>query len=62
MKKVMIVFGTRPEAIKLAPLVKAFKKSKDFDVAVTVTAQHKEMLYQVLDQFDIEADFNLDIM
>lgn len=61
-KKVMIVFGTRPEAIKLAPLVLAFKEGNEFDVSVTVTAQHKEMLYQVLDQFEIEPDFDLEIM
>ena len=63
MKKVLIVFGTRPEAIKMAPLVKSLQKESDiFDTKVCVTAQHREMLDQVLDIFDIEPDFDLDIM
>ncbi len=62
MKKILIVFGTRPEAIKMAPLVKAFKASSDFETKVCVTAQHREMLDQVLDLFNIQADFDLDIM
>ena len=54
MKKVMLVFGTRPEAIKMAPLVKEFqKKSADFETIVCVTGQHREMLDQVLQIFDI---------
>ena len=61
MKKVLIVFGTRPEAIKMAPLVKALENS-DFDSRVCVTAQHREMLDQVLDIFDITPDYDLDIM
>lgn len=62
-KKNLIVFGTRPEAIKMAPLVKEFKKNKDnFDTKVCVTAQHREMLDQVLDFFDIVPDFDLDLM
>jgi len=63
MKKVLIVFGTRPEAIKMAPLVKQFLKHKDFfDTKVCVTAQHREMLDQVLHFFDIIPDFDLDLM
>ncbi len=63
MKKVLIVFGTRPEAIKMAPLVKEFKKYSDrLETKVCVTAQHREMLDQVLDIFEIEPDYDLDIM
>ena len=63
MKKVLIVFGTRPEAIKMAPLIKELEKNQDiFDIKVCVTAQHREMLDQVLDIFDIEPDYDLDIM
>ena len=63
MKKILIVFGTRPEAIKMAPLVKTFESYKsDFDTKVCVTAQHREMLYQVLDMFEIEPDYDLNIM
>ncbi|SFV50466.1 UDP-N-acetylglucosamine 2-epimerase [hydrothermal vent metagenome] len=63
MKKILIVFGTRPEAIKMAPLVKAFEEYKlDFDVKVCVTAQHREMLDQVLDIFEIVPDYDLNIM
>jgi len=63
MKKILIVFGTRPEAIKVAPLVKAFEKHPDsFEIKVCVTAQHREMLDQVLDMFDITPDYDLDIM
>ena len=51
MKKVLVVFGTRPEAIKMAPVVEALKNS--FDVKICVTAQHREMLDQVLDFFNI---------
>ena len=61
-KKVMLVFGTRPEAIKMAPLVKEFQKDSDFETIVTVTAQHREMLDQVLNLFEIVPDFDLDIM
>ncbi len=62
-KKVLIVFGTRPEAIKMAPLVKEFQKNRDtFETKVCVTAQHREMLDQVLDLFDIVPDYDLDIM
>ena len=63
MKKVMLVFGTRPEAIKMAPLVKAFQDKKDnFETIVCVTGQHREMLDQVLHLFDIKPDFALNIM
>ena len=63
MKKVMLVFGTRPEAIKMAPLVKAFQAKKDkFETIVCVTGQHREMLDQVLHLFDIKPDFDLNIM
>lgn len=61
-KKVLLVFGTRPEAIKMAPLVKLLQVLPEFDVRVCVTAQHREMLDQVLTLFDIQADFDLDIM
>jgi UDP-N-acetylglucosamine 2-epimerase (non-hydrolysing) len=62
-KRILIVFGTRPEAIKMAPLVKEFKKHlNQFDTKVCVTAQHREMLDQVLDFFDIIPDYDLDLM
>ena len=60
--KVMAVFGTRPEAIKMAPLVKTLKADPYFDVKVCVTAQHREMLDQVLDLFEIEPEYDLNIM
>ena len=62
MKKVMIVFGTRPEAIKMCPLVEELKKSSKFETIVCVTGQHREMLQQVLDVFSIVPDYDLDIM
>lgn len=63
MKKVMLVFGTRPEAIKMAPLVKEFQKNPDsFETIVCVTGQHREMLDQVLKIFDIKPDYDLNIM
>ncbi len=62
-KKILIVFGTRPEAIKMAPLVKAFQKqSNSFETKVCVTAQHREMLDQVLELFEITPEYDLDIM
>lgn len=61
-KKVILVFGTRPEAIKMAPLTLAFQNSEFFDTRVLVTAQHREMLDQVLDIFDIKPDYDLDLM
>ncbi|GIT98087.1 non-hydrolyzing UDP-N-acetylglucosamine 2-epimerase [Sulfurovum sp. TSL1] len=63
MKKVLLVFGTRPEAIKMAPLILAFQKhSQDLEAKVCVTAQHREMLDQVFDIFDITPNFDLNIM
>lgn len=63
MKTVMLVFGTRPEAIKMAPLVKAFQAASDsFQTLVCVTGQHREMLDQVLHIFDIQPDYDLNIM
>lgn len=63
MKTVMLVFGTRPEAIKIAPLVKEFQKyPEDFRTIVCVTGQHREMLDQVLEIFDITPDYDLNIM
>ncbi len=63
MKKVLLVFGTRPEAIKMAPLVKAFElHTAEFQTTVCVTGQHREMLDQVLNIFDIRPDYDLDIM
>ena len=63
MKRIMLVFGTRPEAIKMAPLVKEFQKHPDkFDTIVAVTGQHRQMLDQVLEIFDIKPDYDLNIM
>ena len=63
MKKVMLVFGTRPEAIKMCPLVKEFQKyPNDFETIVCVTGQHREMLDQVLTIFDVKPDYDLNIM
>lgn len=63
MKKIMLVFGTRPEAIKMCPLVKEFQKHPtEFETLVCVTGQHREMLDQVLNIFDVKPDIDLDIM
>jgi UDP-N-acetylglucosamine 2-epimerase (non-hydrolysing) len=63
MKKILLVFGTRPEAIKMAPLVKEFQKyPESFDTKVCVTGQHREMLDQVLNVFNIRPDYDLNIM
>ncbi len=63
MKKVMLVFGTRPEAIKMCPLVKEFqKRTEEFETIVCVTGQHREMLDQVLKIFEVSPDFDLNIM
>lgn len=62
MKKVMLVFGTRPEAIKMCPLVNELKTRKDIQTIVCVTGQHKEMLTQVLEAFDVVPDLDLSIM
>ncbi len=60
--KILIVFGTRPEAIKMAPLVHAFKAHTEFETVVCVTAQHRQMLDQVLNIFEIQPDIDLDLM
>ena len=63
MKKVMLVFGTRPEAIKMCPLVKEFQKyPEEFETIVCVTGQHREMLDQVLRIFEVKPDYDLNIM
>lgn len=63
MKTIMLVFGTRPEAIKMCPLVKEFQKhSEEFNTVVCVTGQHREMLDQVLTIFDVKPDYDLNIM
>ncbi|HCY77269.1 MAG TPA: UDP-N-acetylglucosamine 2-epimerase (non-hydrolyzing) [Ignavibacteriales bacterium] len=62
MKKISFVFGTRPEAIKLAPVIIEMKKHPEFEVNVCVTAQHREMLDQVLEVFNIKPDFDLNLM
>ena len=62
MKKVMIVFGTRPEAIKMCPLVNELKKRADMQTIVCITGQHREMLHQVLDAFNVVPDYDLGIM
>lgn len=62
MKKVMLVFGTRPEAIKMAPLVKEFQKDNNFETQVCVTGQHRQMLDQVLELFKIKPNYDLNIM
>ena len=62
MKKIMLVFGTRPEAIKMCPLVNELKVRPEFDVSVCVTGQHREMLEQVLRVFDVEPDYDMSIM
>ena len=60
--KVMSIFGTRPEAIKMAPLVKELESREEIKSIVCVTAQHREMLDQVLDTFKIKPDYDLNIM
>jgi len=62
LNKVLVVFGTRPEAIKMAPLVKALESDNTLELKVCVTAQHREMLDQVLDIFDIKPDYDLNLM
>ena len=63
MKKILLVFGTRPEAIKMAPLVKALQKDTEhFETRVCVTAQHRQMLDQVLEVFGITPEYDLNIM
>jgi len=60
--KVLFIFGTRPEAIKMAPVIKEFKKYTDFNVKICTTAQHREMLDQVLKFFNIKSDYDLNLM
>jgi UDP-N-acetylglucosamine 2-epimerase (non-hydrolysing) len=62
LKKILVVFGTRPEAIKMIPIVKLLREQSTFGFRLCVTAQHREMLDQVLRLFDMEADYDLDIM
>lgn len=63
MKKILFIFGTRPEALKLVPLINEFKKIPDFfDTKICITSQHREMLWQVLDFFGVEPDYNLELM
>lgn len=62
MYKVILIFGTRPEAIKMAPVYQAFKASNDFEVKVITTGQHTDLLWQVIDAFDIKVDYDLKIM
>ncbi|EFF1511453.1 UDP-N-acetylglucosamine 2-epimerase (non-hydrolyzing), partial [Escherichia coli] len=61
-KKIMVVFGTRPEAIKMAPLVKEISNNKALELRVCVTGQHREMLDQVLEIFQIKPDYDLNLM
>ena len=61
-KRVLVVFGTRPEAIKMAPVVKALNRSEEFEAIPCVTAQHREMLDQVLELFEIEPRHDLNLM
>ena len=62
MKKIMTVFGTRPEAIKMCPLINEMRERKNLEVVVCVTAQHRQMLDQVLETFDVHPDYDLNIM
>ena len=62
MKKIMLVFGTRPEAIKMCPLVNELKKRENFETVVCVTGQHRQMLDQVLETFEVIPDYDLSIM
>ena len=62
MKKILFIFGTRPEAIKIAPIIFEARKNKDIDPVICISSQHKEMLSQVLDLFGINADYDLEVM
>ena len=62
MKTIMLIFGTRPEAIKMCPLVRELKTRKDVKTVVCVTGQHRQMLDQVLDAFGVTPDYDLSIM
>jgi len=61
-KKILFIFGTRPEAIKMAPVIKSFQKESCFETRICITAQHREMLDQVLYFFEIQPDYDLDLM
>lgn len=61
-KKILFIFGTRPEAIKTAPLIRELEKVRKFEIKICVTAQHRQMLDQVLRIFDIKPDHDLNIM
>lgn len=62
MKKIMLIFGTRPEAIKMAPVYKAFRNEKDFETKVVTTGQHTDLLQQVIEAFHVHVDYDLKIM
>src|SRR5712664_2668589 len=63
MCKILLIFGTRPEAIKLCPVIRSLREHPaGFDVKVCVTAQHREMLDQVLEAFNVQPDYDLDLM
>ena len=62
MIKIMVAFGTRPEAIKMAPLVKELKKTDEIETIICVTGQHREMLEQVMNVFEIKSNYNLNVM
>jgi len=61
-KKILFIFGTRPEAIKMAPVIKSFQKESCFETRICITAQHREMLDQVLHFFELQPDYDLDLM
>ena len=62
MKKIMLVFGTRPEATKMCPLVNELKRREDFETVVCVTGQHRQMLDQVLETFEVIPDYDLSLI
>ena len=62
MKKILIIFGTRPEAIKMSPLIKTLKDDDEFKVITCTSGQHKELVYQVLDLFEISPDYDFELM
>jgi UDP-N-acetylglucosamine 2-epimerase (non-hydrolysing) len=62
MSRLLVVFGTRPEAIKMCPVILEMRRNSEIEPIICLTGQHKEMLSQVLDVFDVEADYNLEIM
>ena len=62
MKKILFIFGTRPEAIKMIPIIKELERTNQFKYEICITAQHREMLDQVLTLFGVKADYDLNIM